>query len=173
MDEQALYDREKLIQQLQGEQPVQTEQHEHSVHNVYGAEREALERAAAAGLEASKRAAAATTASEQGRSSILKGLAAGADIYALFSLACDTISKTTGDTTFSDQAAEYIRTVYGRALGEVSPLRAELAAVQDRAGRIKAYMELPDISAADREAARRAYLAHEKAADAIRAQIDK
>lgn len=173
MDEKALFDRDKLIQQLHGEQtehPAQKIQSEHNT-TVYGAEREALERAAAAGLEASKRAAAATVASEQGRSSILKGLAAGADIYALFAIACDTISKTTGDTVFSAQAGEFIRDIYGKALGEKPPLRAELDAVQTRADKIKAYMEREDIDARERENARRAYQAHQREAAQLMEQI--
>ena len=174
MDEKALFDRDKLIQQLHGEQPAQNVRAVQSEHNtaVYGAEREALERAAAAGLEASKRAAAATVASEQGRSSILKGLAAGADIYALFAIACDTISKTTGDTVFSAQAGEFIRDIYGKALGEKPPLRAELDAVQTRAEKIKAYMEREDIDARERENARRALDAHRREAEKLRQQIN-
>ena len=142
MEERQLFDRDKLLQQLHS---VQNEQPIHEVHNeqpatVYGAEREALERAAAAGLEASKRAAAATVASEQGRSAILKGLAAGADIYALFAIACDTISKTTGDTVFRDQAGELLRVIYGRALGE-TPLQVEREEAQNRADRLRAYLK--------------------------------
>lgn len=173
MEERQLFDREKLLQQLHS---VQNEQPTHEVHNeqpstVYGAERDALERAAAAGLEAAKRAAAATKASEQGRTAILKGLAAGADIYALFAIACDTISKTTGDTVFSAQAGEFIRDVYGRALGEKPPLKAELEAVEGRAARIRQYMEREDIDARERENARRAYQAHQREAEQLRKQI--
>ena len=173
MEERQLFDRNKLMQQLQSVQHEQTIQ---GVHNeqpatVYGAERTELERAAAAGLEAAKRAAAATKASEQGRSSILKGLAAGADIYALFMCACDTISKTTGDTVFFTQAGEYVRDVYGKALGEKPPLRAALDAVQTRAERIKAYMEREDIEAGERETARRALQAHQRAAAQIMEQL--
>jgi len=134
-------------------------------------ERAELERAAAAGLEASKRAAAATKASEQGRTDILKGLAAGADIYALFAIACDTISKTTGDSVFSAQAGEFIRDIYGRALGEKPPLKAELEAVEGRAARIRQYMEREDIDARERENARRAYQAHQREAEQLRKQI--
>ena len=156
-----------------------SEQSEHDTQTIHpiqpttitAQEREALERAAAAGLEASKRAAAATVASEQGRTAILKGLAAGADIYRLFLTACECISKTTGDTVFSSQAGEYIRTVYGRALGEASPLKAELEAVQGRAQRIKQYMEREDIPASDRETARRAYQAHQREAAQLMEQI--
>ena len=125
-----------------------SEQPEHDTQTIHpiqptaitAKEREALERAAAAGLEASKRAAAATVASEQGRSAILKGLAAGADIYALFAIACDTISKTTGDTVFRDQAGELLRVIYGRALGE-TPLQVEREEAQNRADRLRAYLK--------------------------------
>ena len=134
-------------------------------------ERAELERAAAAGLEAAKRAAAATKASEQGRTAILKGLAAGADIYALFAIACDTIGKTTGDTVFSAQAGEFVRDIYGKALGEKPPLRAELEAVEGRAERIKAYMERADVDQRERENARRAYQAHQREAEQLRKQI--
>ena len=174
MDEKALFDRDKLIQQLHGEQtehPAQKIQSEHNT-TVYGAERETLERAAAAGLEASKRAAAATVASEQGRTAILKGLAAGADIYALFAIACECISKTTGDSVFSAQAGEFIRDIYGRALGEKSPLKAELDAVEGRAERIKAYMERADVDQRERDNARRALDAHRREAEQLRQQIN-
>ena len=173
MGEKALFDRDKLLQHLHREQPIQDIHTEQNVQTttVYGAERDALERAAAAGLEASKRAAAATVASEQGRTDILKGLQAGADIYRLFATACECISKTTGDTVFADQAAEYIRVIYGRALGEASPLRAELEAVQTRAQRIRQYMERDDIPASDRDAARRALQAHQREAERITAEL--
>lgn len=135
-------------------------------------ERAELERAAAAGLEAAKRAAAATKASEQGRTDILKGLAAGADIYALFAIACECISKTTGDSVFSAQAGEFIRDIYGRALGEKSPLKAELDAVEGRAERIKAYMERADVDQRERDNARRALDAHRREAEKLRQQIN-
>lgn len=173
MEERQLFDRDKLLQQLHS---VQNEQPIHEVHNeqpaaVYGAERAELERAAAAGLEAARRSAEATKASEQGRTAILKGLAAGADIYALFVTACECISKATGDTVFSAQAGEFIRDIYGRALGEKPPLKAELEAVEGRAERIKAYMEREDIDARERENARRAYQAHQREAEQLRQQI--
>ena len=173
MEERQLFDREKLMQQLHDVQHEQTIQ---GVHNeqpatVYGAERGELERAAAAGREAAQRMAAATNASEQGRSAILKGLAAGADIYALFAIACDTISKATGDAVFCAQAGEYVRDIYGKALGEKPPLRAELDAVEGRAERIKAYMERPDVDQRERDNARRALDAHRREAEKLRQQI--
>lgn len=156
-----------------------SEQSEHDAQTIHPIqpttitekERAELERAAAAGLEAAKRAAAATKASEQGRTDILKGLAAGADIYALFAIACECISKTTGDSVFSAQAGEFIRDIYGRALGEKSPLKAELDAVEGRAARIRQYMEREDIDARERENARRAYQAHQREAEQLREQI--
>lgn len=174
MDNRELFDHDRLLQQLHG---VHEEQPIHGVHRVqpttvYGAERDELERAASIGTEAAQQLARATAASEKGRCDILKGLAAGKDIYTLFAAACECIGKTTGDTAFSAQAAEYVRTVYGAALGAASPLRAELEVVEGRAGKIKAYMEREDISSSDRDTAGRAYRAHLREAERIREQLD-
>lgn len=174
MDNRELFNRDKLIQQLHdihAEQPVQGV-HRVQPTTVYGAERDELERAASIGTEAAQQLARATAASEKGRCDILKGLAAGKDIYTLFAAACECIGKTTGDTAFSTQAAEYVRTVYGAALGAASPLRAELEAVEGRAGKIRAYMEREDISSSDRDTAGRAYRAHLREAERIREQLD-
>lgn len=146
MDEKALFDRDKLIQQLHGEQtehPAQKIQSEHNT-TVYGAEREALERAAAAGLEASKRAAAATVAAEQGKTAILKGIRAGENIYSLLTTACQVIAAATGDPSFKDQTTREIRAIYGWACGEIPPLKIELEAVRERTRRIKRYLDQTD-----------------------------
>ncbi len=173
MDNRELFNRDKLIQQLQdihSEQPIQGV-HKVQPSTVYGAERAELEKAAEAGRAASEQIARATAASEPGRTAILKGLQAGKDIYTLFVAACDTISAVTGDTVFSTQAREIIRDVYGKALGEKSPLRAELDAVERRAERIRRSMEQEDDARA-RENMGRALRAHQREAAQLREKIN-
>lgn len=173
MDNRELFNRDKLIQQLQdihSEQPIQGV-HKVQPSTVYGAERAELEKAAEVGRAASEQIARATAASEPGRTAILKGLQAGKDIYTLFVAACDTISAVTGDTVFSTQAREIIRDVYGKALGEKSPLRAELDAVERRAERIRRSMEQEDDARA-RENMGRALRAHQREAAQLREKIN-
>lgn len=174
MDNRELFNRDKLIQQLHdihSEQPIQGV-HKVQPSTVYGAERAELEKAAEVGRAASEQIARATAASEPGRTAILKGLQAGKDIYTLFVAACDTISAVTGDTVFSTQAREIIRDVYGKALGEKSPLRAELDAVEQRAERIRRSMEQEDIDARARENMGRALRAHQREAAQLREKIN-
>ena len=174
MDNRELFNRDKLIQQLQdihSEQPIQGV-HKVQPSTVYGAERAELEKAAEVGRAASEQIARATAASEPGRTAILKGLQAGKDIYTLFVAACDTISAVTGDTVFSTQAREIIRDVYGKALGEKSPLQAELDAVEQRAERIRRSMEQEDIDARARENMGRALRAHQREAAQLREKIN-
>lgn len=133
-------------------------------------ERAELERAAAAGLEAAKRAAAATKASEQGRTDILKGLSAGVDIYSLFLFACSAIAELTGDTDFRDQAGELVRIVYDEAQ-ELIPLPDILDGIHLRVRRLENYLSMPDISPEARATAERALTAHRREAEKIRQKI--
>lgn len=171
-----LFDRERLLQQLhttsgkdvQCVQDIQDVQQQPAP--IYGADKDELERRAAEGLLACRRLADATRTSEQGRSSILKGLYAGADIYTLFLEACDTISATTGDTVFNAQAREIIRTVYGRAAGEPQPLKAELESITRRMERLREYEATAPII--ERDCIQRAYREHQQEAERVRAQIN-
>lgn len=133
-------------------------------------ERADPERAAAAGREAAQRTAAATVASKQGRTAILKGLAAGADIYALFLFACSGLAELTGDADFRDQAGELVRIVYDE-VQELIPLPVLLDGIHLRTRRLENYLSRPDISPEARATAERALTAHRSEAEKIRQKI--
>lgn len=177
MDNRELFDRDKLIHQLQGihsDQPAHEAQAAHSAQppTVYGAERAELERRAADGLEAQKRLQEATKAAESGKITILKGLQTGEDVHRLFLVALDTISRASDDAAFRVQTIGLLRTVYAGAFGNVPALRDELEAVEGRTERLRAYLSREDIDQRDREIARRALAEHERKAAQLREQIN-
>lgn len=90
----------------------------------------------------------ATVTTEEGKAEILQALRDGTDIYAVTFAAIDLIAGT--DQHFRDQAAELLRTVYGRGMGATHPLQAELAETRDRASRIWQYANThPDMPAGE------------------------
>ena len=77
----------------------------------------------------------------QAKADILKGLQAGEDIHTLFLQACECISAMTGEDVFKEQAAEYIKKVYGFAFLQKKPLEMELQEVKDRVLKICAAID--------------------------------
>lgn len=76
---------------------------------------------------------------EQGKNEILTGLNAGRDIYKLFATACECIGAVTSDPSFTEQATERTRQIYGVILGESQPLRIELEQTEERLEKLRAY----------------------------------
>lgn len=136
MEERPLFDRDKLLQQLHAEQPVQTAQPEHHAQYDHCGH---IDR--------------------DGRRIILNGLSAGVDEHILLSYACSAIAELTGDTAFRDEAAELIRIVYDPEY----PTDAEtLEGLHHRTKRLEAFLTRSDIPAVSRAAAERALTAHRR-----------
>lgn len=70
------------------------------------------------------------------RVEILKGIAAGHDIYTLFLKAAKAISLMTGDSAFYSQCEADILAIYGEGLLKPAPLKAEMQAILDRIARM-------------------------------------
>ena len=105
--------------------------------SVSDVEREELERRAAIGYDALKRFQAATKTAEQGKTSILKGIRNGSDVYTLLFTAVKVIAAVTDDTAFKTQVDEDLRLIHGRAYGAIPILTQELESVRDRLGRLQ------------------------------------
>ena len=69
------------------------------------------------------------------RAEILKGIAAGHDIYSLFLKAAKAISLMAGDSAFYSQCEADILSIYGEGLLQPAPLEAELLAINNRIAR--------------------------------------
>ena len=70
------------------------------------------------------------------RTSIIKGVRAGEDVYSLFLQAAKAISLMTSDTLFFDQIEADIKAIYGKGLGEKPPLQTERDEVAERLRRL-------------------------------------
>lgn len=144
MEERQLFDRNKLLQQLNS---VQNKQPIHEVHNEQ-----------------------THPATYDWQGTILKGLSAGADIYSLFLFACSGLAELTGDTDFRDQAGELVRIVYDE-VQELIPLPVLLDGIHLRTRRLENYLSRPDISPEARATAEQALTAHRREAEKIRKKI--
>ena len=72
---------------------------------------------------------------------IIKGLQAGEGLPGLFLKACESISRTTGNTLFYEKVEAELLSIYGIALHNVEPLQIELQQVQDRLVRLQQAVE--------------------------------
>ena len=70
------------------------------------------------------------------RAEILKGIAAGHDIYTLFLKAAKAISLMTGDSAFYGQCEVDILAICGEGLLHAAPLEAEMKAIVGRIARM-------------------------------------
>ena len=77
-----------------------------------------------------------TRTSEQLQSAILKGVAAGADIYGLFLQAVKTVSLMTHNELFYSQIEADLKAIYGRGLQLKPPLQQELQETRERLQRL-------------------------------------
>ncbi len=74
--------------------------------------------------------------SELLQSSILKGVAAGEDVYSLFLQAVKCISLMTSDELFYRQTEADLKAIYGRGLQLKPPLQMELRETEERLQRL-------------------------------------
>jgi len=72
------------------------------------------------------------------RADILKGIAAGENIYKLFLLAAEAIARTTNEPGFYSMVEKNLLAVYGEGLGEPGAVEVELAQVQGRLTKLMA-----------------------------------
>lgn len=77
-----------------------------------------------------------TKRSGQLQTEILKGIAAGEDVYSLFLKAAKAISLMTSNTVFYSQTEADIAAIYGRGLNYAPPLQKELQETQARLQRL-------------------------------------
>lgn len=77
-----------------------------------------------------------TKRSGQLQTEILKGIAAGEDVYSLFLKAAKAISLMTSNTVFYSQIEADTAAIYGRGLNYKPPLQKELQETQERLQRL-------------------------------------
>ena len=107
-----------------------------------------------------------TAKSQLLQSEILKGLKAGADIYALFLKAAKAVSLMTNNSLFYTQAEKDLIAIYGIGLQEKPPLSIELEAVEGRLQRLRE-AEGRETDPDSRERIRRAVIAHKARAEEL------
>ena len=72
------------------------------------------------------------------RTDILKGIAAGENIYKLFLLAAEAIARTTNEPGFYSMVEKNLLAVYGEGLAEPGAVEVELTQVQGRLTKLMA-----------------------------------
>ena len=102
---------------------------------------------------------------------ILKGAAAGADIYDLFLKAVKALSLLTNDNVIYGEVERNVRAVYGIGLSEASPLSAELEEVEGRLSKLRAAAQ--NEKGDDLKRIQHAIAEHEARAAAIRAKTEE
>ena len=107
----------------------------------------------------------------QMQAEILKGAAAGADIYDLFLKAVKALSLLTNDNVIYGEVERNVRAVYGIGLSEASPLSAELEEVEGRLSKLRAAAQ--NEKGDDLKRIQHAIAEHEARAAAIRAKTEE
>lgn len=110
--------------------------------------------------------------SSQKQNEIMKGLAAGEDIYSLFLKAMEAISLMTNNELLYKQAKNDIIAIYGEGLLEKPPLEQELRATQERLERLQE-AEKREASTDENQRIKRAIEAHQRRAEQIKSLIEK
>lgn len=107
----------------------------------------------------------------QMQAEILKGAAAGADIYDLFLKAVKALSFLTNDNVIYGEAERDVRAVYGIGLSEAAPLSAELEEVEARLSKLR---EAEETTSGDElKRIQNAIAEHEKRAAALKRALEK
>ncbi len=111
-------------------------------------------------------------ASSQLQTAILKGVAAGEDVYSLFLKAVKAVSLMTSNELFYRQIEADIKAVYGRGLQHKPPLQQELRETEERLQRLQEAAERErGTDSGDRIS--RAVRAHRQAVDELKNMIAK